>query len=236
MSAAYGHASSGDPVVWFDFGGVLSAPIEELFLGYERKTGISPAALKQAMADAAQERFGLPALAPIELGLLTEAQWGADLRRHLGLRDPGLDLSRAELETFGEQWFAGEEPQAGVRELMAELKDDGVRVAVLTNNVVEWAPHWRAVAQIDDLAELVVDSSEVGLRKPDPSIFARAAQLAGAPPHEHILIDDLTENGDGARLAGWRAITFTSAEQTREALTALLAEPAAAACPFSAAH
>lgn len=231
-----GAPAASDVVVWFDFGGVLSPPIEDLFLSYERKTGIPPAALKQAMADAAQERFGLPALAPIETALLTEAQWGADLRRHLGLRDPSLDLSRARLETFGEQWFGGEQPQAGVRELMAELKEEGVRVAVLTNNVVEWAAHWRAVAQIDDLTDLVVDSCEVGLRKPDVAFFNHAAALAGAPAATNVLIDDLPENGDGARLAGWRAITFRDAAQTRGELRALLEAPAPTGCPFAGAH
>jgi putative hydrolase of the HAD superfamily len=229
-------ASSSAPVVWFDFGGVISPPIEELFLSYERKTGISPRALKQAMADAAHERFGLPALAPIELAMLTEETWGSDLRRHLALRDPQLDLSRAQLETFGEQWFGGEAPQAGVRELMAELKDDGLRVAVLTNNVVEWGPHWRRLADIDHLADLVIDSCEVGLRKPDVSIFAHAAHAAGVHPSANVLIDDLAENGDGARVAGWQAITFTSADQTRDDLRALLDAPVPAACPFSAAH
>ncbi|MDO9355176.1 MAG: hypothetical protein Q7T55_15875, partial [Solirubrobacteraceae bacterium] len=150
MSASFAHTDeaghpAGEPfapqdtVVWFDFGGVLSPPIDDLFQSYERKTGIPPAALKQAMVDAAHERFGLPALAPIETALLTEAEWGADLRRHLALRDPSLDLSAARLETFGEQWFGGEEPQPGVRELMTELRDEGYRVAVLTNNVAEWA-------------------------------------------------------------------------------------------------
>ncbi|MEH3054415.1 MAG: HAD-IA family hydrolase [Patulibacter minatonensis] len=218
-----------DGVVWFDFGGVLSQPIPELFRSYERKTGIPPAALQQAMADAAQERFGLPALAPIELGLLTERQWGADLRRHLALRDPSLDLGRAELETFGAQWFAGEQPQAGVRELMVDVRAAGTRTAVLTNNVVEWGPHWRAVAQVDELAELVVDSCEIGARKPDPAIFAAAAALAGTAPEANVLIDDLPENTAAARAAGWQTVTFACVHQVRAELGVLLGSPLAPA-------
>ena len=52
------------------------------------------------------------------------------------------------------------------------LRGRGVRTALLTNNVREWEPLWRAkLPEVDEFFELVVDSAFVGLRKPDHAIF-----------------------------------------------------------------
>ena len=77
-------------------------------------------------------------------------------------------------------------------ELMRELRGGGLRAALLTNNVREWEPLWRAkLPEIDELFEVVVDSAFVGMRKPDPAIYsltlerlggvARAVRVRGRP-------------------------------------------------------
>ncbi|MDO9353185.1 MAG: hypothetical protein Q7T55_05790, partial [Solirubrobacteraceae bacterium] len=68
---------------------------------------------------------------------------------------------------------------------------------------------------------------------PDVGFFAYAADLAGVPAASNVLIDDLVENGDGARLAGWRAVHYRDPAQARVDLRALLAEPVASGCPFA---
>ena len=40
-------------------------------------------------------------------------------------------------------------------------------MAILTNNVREWEPIWRAKLPVDEIFETVVDSAFVGMRKPD---------------------------------------------------------------------
>ena len=52
-----------------------------------------------------------------------------------------------------------------------ELKDRGLRLGLLTNNVKEFGEHWRAMFPLDELFEEVVDSSHVGMRKPDREIY-----------------------------------------------------------------
>ena len=56
-------------------------------------------------------------------------------------------------------------------ELMAELRDRGYRMAMLTNNVREWEPLWRSKLPVDEIFETVVDSAFVGMRKPDHEIY-----------------------------------------------------------------
>ncbi len=59
-------------------------------------------------------------------------------------------------------------PNAPVIECLAELRGRGLRMALLTNNVREWEPLWRAkLPELDEIFELVVDSAFVGMRKPE---------------------------------------------------------------------
>ena len=63
-------------------------------------------------------------------------------------------------------------------ELMAELRDRGYRMAMLTNNVREWEPLWRAKLPVDEIFETVVDSAFVGMRKPDHEIYELTRRAA----------------------------------------------------------
>ena len=56
-------------------------------------------------------------------------------------------------------------------ELMREAKASGHRMGLLTNNVREWEPLWRAMLPVDEIFEVVVDSGFVGCRKPDREIY-----------------------------------------------------------------
>ncbi|NLU71993.1 HAD family phosphatase [Streptomyces sp. HNM0575] len=205
------------PMLWFDFGGVLSPPLDDLYDAYQAKTGIAPEQLKGAIKEVAAA-MDLPPLAPVELALLSEAEWGGRLRRVLSDRHPGLDLSRARLESFGEQWFDGVEANPVMVCALRYARDNGFRVGVLSNNVVEWEEHWRRIiAPAGDL-DCLVDSCKAGHRKPEAAVFDLAARTAGADPGDCVLIDDLAENCDAARARGWRAVHF---RQNRQALADL---------------
>jgi len=54
----------------------------------------------------------------------------------------------------------------------------------------------------------VIDSSEVGLVKPDAEIFDLATEKAGVQPSEILLIDDTRSNLQAAQLAGWHVLLF----------------------------
>ncbi|MFE7740948.1 HAD family hydrolase [Nocardia sp. NPDC057455] len=213
-------AKTAGPFVWFDFGGVLSPPLEDLFLRYEQVTGIPADLLKYAIAEVGAE-YGLAPLAPIELALLDERAWVGKLHDVLRAKQPGLDLSRSEPD-FGRQWFAGHQANSTVRDFAIELAEDGTRVGVLSNNVVEWEPYWHAMIDLDEVLSALIDSCKVGIRKPDPEIFAFAAEQAGVASGQCLLIDDLAENCSAAREAGWQAVQFHDAGQAiaevREAL------------------
>ena len=54
----------------------------------------------------------------------------------------------------------------------------------------------------DVLVDVVIDSCEVGLRKPDPEIFELTAERLGVPPSACVMIDDFAWNLTGAAATG----------------------------------
>jgi putative hydrolase of the HAD superfamily len=104
------------------------------------------------------------------------------------------------------------------------LREQGYKLALVTNNVREGAAAWRSLVPVDELFDVVIDSSEVGMRKPNPAIFHHAlAELGGVAPDEAVFLDDTPGNVEGARRAGLHAILVETPEQAIEDLTALLA-------------
>lgn len=73
----------------------------------------------------------------------------------------------------------------GTRDLLVErvraLHEVGVKTGLVTNNAPEFREHWRPVLPLDELFDEVVDSSEVGMRKPDPAIFHLTLEKLGGP-------------------------------------------------------
>lgn len=94
------------------------------------------------------------------------------------------------------------------------LKQAGYRVGILTNNVVEWELHWRAMVGLDEVVDLIVDSSQEGSRKPDAAFFEVATARSGVPPYSSLLIDDVAENIEAAAGLGWQVLHFVDNRQT----------------------
>jgi epoxide hydrolase-like predicted phosphatase len=87
------------------------------------------------------------------------------------------------------------------------LRADGYRTAIVTNNVKEFSDRWRRMIPVDELFELVVDSSEVGVRKPDPRIYQITLErLGGLEPERAVFLDDFESNVESARALGLHGI------------------------------
>ena len=190
-----------------DFGGVLTTPLHEAFLAYQEESGVSLEELGLAMGRAAEEHGDHP-LFVLERGEITEAEFRDRIDRHL---DGGFDLSRLNALLF--ERIA---PNREMIEFVRELRERGLRAALLTNNVREWEPHWRAkLPEIDELFEVVVDSAFVGLRKPDPAIYMLTLERlgGGVRAEDCVFVDDLELNCEAARALGMAAVRFATTEQ-----------------------
>ncbi|MGI8806188.1 MAG: HAD family hydrolase [Thermoleophilaceae bacterium] len=200
-----------------DFGGVLTTPLIESFAAYQRRSGITPEALGQAMVRIT-EADGRHPLHELELGRVTEDDFLRRLEREL--------RGDVTLHEFRETYFEALNPNQEMIALMRDLRGRGLRMALLTNNVREWEPHWRALLpDIDETFEIVVDSAFVGMRKPDPEIYELTIERLGdgLRADECVFIDDVEVNCDAARGLGMRAIQFHDTRQAAAELEAALA-------------
>jgi putative hydrolase of the HAD superfamily len=202
-----------------DFGGVLTTPLIDAFLGVQGARGIPPAAFGAALARAAERDGGINPLFELETGRMTEAQFvqrlGDGLREELG-RD-------VELHGFGSAFFEHLHPNDELFAFMRTLHGRGYRMAILTNNVREWEPLWRPMLPIDEIFELVVDSGFEGVRKPERAIYELTLQRLGVAPEVALFVDDTEINCDAARALGMRAVHFRSNAQAIADVEAALA-------------
>jgi putative hydrolase of the HAD superfamily len=192
-----------------DFGGVLTTPLLGSFAAFQNETGIPTAALGQAMQRIA-ERDGAHPLFELEKGRVSEADFLVDLADAL---EPELG-HRPEMHRFREIYFEALDPNEPMIELMRKLRDRGLRMALLTNNVREWEPLWRSKLPVDEIFEVVVDSAFVGIRKPEPRIYELTLErLGGIDAERCLFVDDVETNCDAARELGMTAIHFQANEQ-----------------------
>jgi len=192
-----------EAVLW-DYGGVFMASPFEAMSGVARRMGVEP------------QRYLAIVFGPYDRD--TDHPWHRLERGELSLaeaRERIIELGRAEgidsdpMHLVTAMGGGGIAVRAEVVELARQARSDGVRTALVTNNIAEFRDYWRRSIPLDDLFEQVVDSSEVGLRKPDPKIFELALRQLGVAAETAVFLDDYEGNVEGARRMGIRAILVT---------------------------
>ena len=106
-------------------------------------------------------------------------------------------------------------------------------MACLTNNVRSGSGPGMArsaekAAQIADVMTLfhhVVESSQVGVRKPEPRFYEIACETAGVAPEHVVFLDDLGINLKPAKAMGMQTIKVLSADQALSDLEAVIQIP-----------
>jgi epoxide hydrolase-like predicted phosphatase len=206
-----------------DFGGVLTTPLVRSFLAYQEHSGISIGDLGQAMARVTEESGAHP-LYELERGRITEREFLGGIERALG--------GGAKLDGFSEKYFEHLDRNEPMIDCMRGLRDRGFRMALLTNNVREWEPLWRAkLPEIDEIFELVVDSAFVGMRKPEREIYDLTLERLGGSvsASECVFVDDTDVNCHTAASLGMVAVHFVNAEQAIGEIEAAVGGAAASA-------
>lgn len=111
-------------------------------------------------------------------------------------------------------------------DMLDTLKAQGQKIGCITNNVqsgkgagMAGSPEMAAaVALIMARFDYVIESSKVGLRKPDPRIYQMMCDALGVTPDQCIYLDDLGINCKPAAALGMTAIKVDGEEQALEAL------------------
>lgn len=187
--------------VLFDFGGVITAgsPFELLgSLGAD--AGVAPELVLDTLLGPYHEDTDHP-FHQMERGEISAVVWFGHAAA--ALADLGIELVPDKLAAVFQA--------LGIHDVVVEriraLKADGYRTGIITNNVKEAAEGWQAMLDCDALFDVIVDSSAVGMRKPNPAIFHHALDLLGGiRPERAVFLDDAEGNVRGARAIGMHAI------------------------------
>jgi epoxide hydrolase-like predicted phosphatase len=130
----------------------------------------------------------------------------------------GVELHGDEIAFLFEIDFGINQP---VVDRLGTLRAEGYRTALVTNSFQYFRATLEGVVDMT-LFDVVVDSSEVGYRKPEPAIYDLTSARLGVEPSRIIFLDDFGPNVTGARAAGWTAIHVTDAVTALNELDAAL--------------
>ncbi len=135
-----------------------------------------------------------------------------------------LGAVRAEL-ALAEFWdaYCGE-LDVPLRDLVASLRGR-MLVALLSNSADGARQQEQLRYGFEELFDLLIYSHEVGVEKPDPTIYALTQERLGVLPHEIVFLDDRATAVEGARAAGWHAILHESTPASIAAIRQVISSP-----------
>ena len=198
--------------VLFDIGGVLTTGPFEGFAHYERERALPEGLIRRINSTDPDTN----AWARFERGEVDFARF--------------RELFEAEALALGHVVDA-RDVMAAMRGLPRPEMVEAVRfckgrfkTAALTNNFVATDRERPAdtPAPFDGLFDVVIESSKVGVRKPDPRFYEMACRALDVEPAEAVFLDDLGINLKPARAMGMQTIKVASADQALRELYAVL--------------
>jgi putative hydrolase of the HAD superfamily len=193
--------------VIFDYGGVISQSPFRRMAEYEQALGLEPGTLS--------ELFGYGPMVPepldgepytnhwhlLEVGAIdlpTYATWVTE--RTAAVFGDRIDLAARMGNGLGSMaihWM--------VVHRVRELREAGYRLAICTNNIAAYRDTWQLQFPVEWF-DVVVDSSEVGVRKPEPAIYQLTCDLLGVAPDRCAFVDDLPANVAAAEALGMAGV------------------------------
>jgi putative hydrolase of the HAD superfamily len=182
--------------VIFDLGGVvLDSPLHAI-ARYEQELGIAPGAVNRVVVDTGPAG----AWSRLERGELSRRAFEAAFEAEC--RAAGFALSAATLM----ERIALCGPRPDMLRALRTLRGAGLALAALTNNWAHEDPGGAATDTLRELFDAFVESSKVGLRKPDPRIYRHACEALAVAPRETVFLDDIGRNLKAARELGMTTI------------------------------
>jgi putative hydrolase of the HAD superfamily len=194
--------------VLIDFGGVITTSVLQAFEQFGELLGAAPGLMLDLLSHDTTAR---KLLVEHECGRIDADAFDQGFVERLGAH--GVVVQPEHLSA---------RMQTGLRRdddtvrLIEDLRAGGVPIALVSN---AFGRDCYAGFDLDALADVVVISSEVGIRKPSRRIYAIACERLGIDPHQAVMVDDLQQNLDGAARLGIAGVLHTDAADTRKQLS-----------------
>ena len=192
-------------ILW-DFGGVFTASPFEAFNAFEAERGLPRDFIRTLNAtnphQNAWARFESSAIGADEFDALFHEESGGRVR---GREVIGLLYGRLRPRMVS---------------ALDALKAAGLQNGCITNNVASDRPQAGDLAKVFARFDHVIESSRVGLRKPDPRIYALMCEALDVDPRACLFLDDLGNNLKPARAMGMATIKVLTEDQALADLAA----------------
>ena len=201
----------------FDFGGVILSSPFDAFASYEQEAGLPEGLIRRlnstnpdtnAWARLERSEVSIEEFCSVFEAEAMEVGHTVDAQRIIGL-------------------LSGEIRPEMV-EAVRRCKKGGLTTACLTNNFVMGDGHVDRESEMSAVMELfdaVIESSKVGVRKPDPRFYEMACEQLGIEPSEAVFLDDLGINLKPAKAMGMTTIKVLSPEQAIADLESVVGFP-----------
>ncbi|MEX2246075.1 MAG: HAD family phosphatase [Dehalococcoidia bacterium] len=179
--------------VIFDYGGVLWDMRWDVTIALEQQHGLRERALVETLYRSQTWR-------QLEVGVGDRQAWLQESHETLEA------LAGRTMPRLHEEWRGQQRLIPRNIELVKRIRPP-YRTAVLSNADKTLARRLREHG-IHDLFDDIVVSADVGMAKPDPRIYALAAERLALPLEACVFIDDLDTNVEAARQAGMHGVHF----------------------------
>ncbi len=204
--------------VFWDFGGVITSSPFEAFSNFELNNNLPKDFIRKvnstnhksnAWAQLEQSKINLE-----EFDILFKKE-----SKSLGYEVSGgqiLNLLQGEI-------------RPGMVNALEKLKKENFTLACLTNNFNSGDKNQSALDDINEERtkimnnfDYIIESKELGIRKPDIEFYLKALEISGADPKKTIFLDDLGINLKPARELGMTTIKVLDSDQALKELSNLV--------------
>lgn len=204
--------------VIFDLGGVVMPSPLDAFREYERHHDLPHRFLSEIVLAGGDDG----AWSKLERGELTMKQFGTAFEAECAAA--GGTVVAADVFTMVHE---GTGPRPEMLTAVARIRQEGLKVAALTNNWKADDPAASSTKLLAEVFDIVVESAVEGLRKPDPRIYEATCARLGVQPAECVFLDDLGVNLKPARALGMTTIKVGDPETALSELADILGFPLA---------
>lgn len=195
--------------VIFDLGGVvLESPLHAI-ARYEEERGLPPGGVNRVVVETGSGG----AWSRLERGEIPLPVFFREFEAECGRA--GISLSAEEMMARIRECA----PRPSMLGAIARLRQEGLRVAALTNN---WSSGEDGTRELREHFHVFLESSRLGMRKPDPRIYRVACRALQVVPAEAVFLDDIGRNLKPARALGMHTIKVDDPESALAQLEATL--------------
>ena len=204
--------------VFWDFGGVITSSPFEAFSNFELKNNLPKDFIRKVNSTNHKSN----AWAQLEQSKINLEEFDVLFKKES--KSLGYEVSGGQILNL----LQGEIRPKMVNAL-EKLKKENFTLACLTNNFNSGDKNQSALDDINEERtkimnnfDYIIESKELGIRKPDVEFYLKALEISGADPKKTIFLDDLGINLKPAKELGMTTIKVLDSDQALKELSNLV--------------